>query len=1010
MLGRLSGEELSSYFQSFAHKFLDGKILYGKEVQQIRRDASGDGWEVDVLSIGDGTTETRNYARIVLCTGGCSNPRIPHELSPKAAVAAGFTGPVIHTAEFAERMQELLTCARPATSVGAKFAEEPSVIVVGGGKSAHDMCASLANEGRKVTMVCHNLDYFLASTSPLPEFIRKSRLVLEHFQAAKIPKGSPLRNVASPFWSVRANDEGVPRPNGFHALALAGKIEVITPAHVAGFGQDGKSVVLEDGRRLAASAVVLATGYRSSWEDLFDETVIQRAWAAERTLEEVGLNAQPANPRSSHRWSYSTLSNPPPLHPDAKRWSSTVYRGIVPAKNIMKRNLAVNGTGISMNNGYTAEVVAHWISSYFLRDPMRLPDSTEAALAATEREAAWLKQRHPQTPTALNPSYTAYLSFLSWPQYTDDLLEDMGLRVLRSGGNGLTWPFKVIDLDEIGDLKEERDARRARIAQALVTCHSTSMQQDVNENRQAEDWTIYEAGAAARFCSTSPEMSPDPRCESVAIIGAGIIGLITAHILLDDGFTDVQVLTRDNEVGGIWARSRIYPGLYTNIAYGEFRYSSLKMAPPSLEECPDGRLPGQHLCEYFNAFASRFLKGRIQFGKEVQRIRRNAVGGGWKMDVQDGSSLPKMPDALTPEAAYASGFKGLVMHTAEFAAKMDQLLSAVPLDAPSVVVVGGGKSAQERFLHTTWIGGLIVRFLWYILVEYATNDDCNLASAAQFLATGVPRGSPLRNVTSPFWSVRVNDEGGPRPNGFHKLAVAGKIDVITPATVAGFGEDGESVVLNDGRVLRASALVLGTGYKSSWDNLFDEATMDELGIGPQPAQLNSTDRWDYTSLYNPPPLHPDAKRWSSAIYRGIVPAKNILRRDLAVSGTGISVNNGYSGEVTAHWISSYFLRDPMRLPGSIEEALVATEREAAWLKRRYPQIPTALNGSYTAILPFLAWPQYVDDLLEDMGLAVMRSGGIVLTWPFKLIDADELKTLKQERDARRAAAKAKIIA
>ncbi|OSD04414.1 FAD/NAD-P-binding domain-containing protein [Trametes coccinea BRFM310] len=566
-------------------------------------------------------------------------------------------------------------------------------------------------------------------------------------------------------------------------------------------------------------------------------------------------------------------------------------------------------------------------------------------------------------------------------------------------------------------------------------------------------------------------MSPDPRCESVAIIGAGIIGLITAHILLEDGFTDVQVLTRDNEVGGIWARSRIYPGLYTNVAYGEFRYSSLKMAPPSLEECPDGRLPGQHLCEYFNAFASRFLKGRVQFGKEVQRIRRNAVGGGWKMDVQDGSSLPKMPDALTPEAAYASGFKGLVMHTAEFAAKMDQLLSAVPLDAPSVVVVGGGKSAQdmcaflanqgrkvtmvcrnldyliasirplpkwlrnsrflaliwghihlrtflERFLHTTWIGGLIVRFLWYILVEYAvsppshshfeTNDDCNLASAAQFLAAGVPRASPLRNVTSPFWSVRVNDEGVPRPNGFHKLAVAGKIDVITPATVAGFSEDGESIVLNDGRVLRASALVLGTGYKSSWDNLFDEATLDELGIGPQPAQLNCTDHWDYTSLYNPPPLHPDAKRWSSAIYRGIVPAKNILRSDLAVSGTGISVNNGYSGEVTAHWISSYFLRDPMRLPGSIEEALVATEREAAWLKRRYPQIPTALNGSYTAILPFLAWPQYVDDLLEDMGLAGMRSGGNVLTWPFKLIDADELKTLKQERDARRAAAKAKI--
>ena len=34
----------------------------------------------------------------------------------------------------------------------------------------------------------------------------------------------------------------------------------------------------------------------------------------------------------------------------------------------------------------------------------------------------------------------------------------MGLPVMRSGGNALTWPFKVIDIKEIKYLKEERDA------------------------------------------------------------------------------------------------------------------------------------------------------------------------------------------------------------------------------------------------------------------------------------------------------------------------------------------------------------------------------------------------------------------------------------------------------------------------------------------------------------------------------------------------------------------------
>jgi len=52
---------------------------------------------------------------------------------------------------------------------------------------------------------------------------------------------------------------------------------------------------------------------------------------------------------------------------------------------------------------------------------------------------------------------TRITSHHSWPQFVDDLLEDMGVRAMRSGGNWLSWPFKVIDLDEISTLKAERD-------------------------------------------------------------------------------------------------------------------------------------------------------------------------------------------------------------------------------------------------------------------------------------------------------------------------------------------------------------------------------------------------------------------------------------------------------------------------------------------------------------------------------------------------------------------------
>ncbi|KAI0355438.1 FAD/NAD-P-binding domain-containing protein [Trametes cingulata] len=483
--GRLSGAEVSRYFKRFADTFIKDKIQLGKDVQQIRRHPSGEGWQLDIRDINSGRQETKDYARIVLCTGGCSQPKIPDALKPSAAAAVGFKGPVIHTSEFAERIHEVLESVPPAQQV--PDADAPSVIVVGGGKSAQDACAYLAGEGRRVTLVCHNLDAFLASRTPLPAFIRKSRflsaisphihlrtgierflhgtwvgkhvtrliwygLIESSFRAANIPADSPLRNTVPAFWHVRLNDEGVPRPNGFHALALAGKIDVITPGHVARFGEDGKSVVLDDGRTLAASAVIVATGYTSSWNKLFDE----------KTLVELGMGPQPTTAETmAHHWNYTTLSDPPTPHPDTLRWSSGLYRGLVPARNIMRRDLAVNGTGLSINNGYTSEVVSHWISSYFLGDNMHMPQTTEAAIAATEREAAWLKQRYPQVPTALNPSYTAFLAFMAWPQYTDDLLKDMGLRVMRSGGNALSWPFKVIDLDELKTLKEERDARRA---------------------------------------------------------------------------------------------------------------------------------------------------------------------------------------------------------------------------------------------------------------------------------------------------------------------------------------------------------------------------------------------------------------------------------------------------------------------------------------------------------------------------------------------------------------------
>jgi cation diffusion facilitator CzcD-associated flavoprotein CzcO len=62
----------------------------------------------------------------------------------------------------------------------------------------------------------------------------------------------------------------------------------------------------------------------------------------------------------------------------------------------------------------------------------------------------------------------------------------------------------------------------------------------------------------------SPKKQPDPLFEPIGIIGSGIAGLITAHVLLQDGFKSVEVLTRDKSVGGVWSEERVYPGLRIN--------------------------------------------------------------------------------------------------------------------------------------------------------------------------------------------------------------------------------------------------------------------------------------------------------------------------------------------------------------------------------------------------------------------------------------------------------------
>ncbi|KAI0302909.1 FAD/NAD-P-binding domain-containing protein [Multifurca ochricompacta] len=479
--GRLSGEDVRQYMDDFAKTFLAGNIRFETNILNIRRGGGGTGWAVLVHDLKTSTEKTLYYSRIVVCTGGCSIPRYPESLTLAAAKAAQFSGPVLHSMYFRSRIDDLLSCTSPDDPHAAH------VIVVGGGKSAADSAAFLAREGRPVTMIFDTTDSFVASPTPLPPAIRKSRflsvmsghkelrsrierflhttwlggiivyyfwqiLTSFSFYVLGVPRDSPLRRAHDLFYNARTNDEGIPREGSFHSLANAGKINLISPARVARFGDDGHSVVLEDGRTLRAAAVILATGYGSSWRPIFDD----------ETMEELGLGRQPPRESSvslNERWDYPSLDSLPSVPGDAP-WTAMVYRGLVPAKSILKRDFAVNGATFTAHHAYVSEVSAHWISAYFRRDSLRLPKTVEEARASAEVDAAWVRRRYPHVLNWFGESNTTAVWFWTWPQFVDDLLEDMGVPSMRSGGNWLTWLFKAVDLDEIIDLKAERDAKR----------------------------------------------------------------------------------------------------------------------------------------------------------------------------------------------------------------------------------------------------------------------------------------------------------------------------------------------------------------------------------------------------------------------------------------------------------------------------------------------------------------------------------------------------------------------
>ena len=113
---------------------------------------------------------------------------------------------------------------------------------------------------------------------------------------------------------------------------------------------------------------------------------------------------------------------------------------------------------------------------------------------------------------------------------------------------------------------------------------------------------------------TKADLAPD-RPFRVAVIGAGMSGLLAAHRLRQAG-VDVTILEKDADVGGTWYEN-IYPGCRVDVPNHFYSYSFAQSA-----DWPQFFSTQPVLLDYFRSCADDFeLRHLIRFGTEVVEAR-----------------------------------------------------------------------------------------------------------------------------------------------------------------------------------------------------------------------------------------------------------------------------------------------------------------------------------------------------------------------------------------------------
>jgi cation diffusion facilitator CzcD-associated flavoprotein CzcO len=183
--------------------------------------------------------------------------------------------------------------------------------------------------------------------------------------------------------------------------------------------------------------------------------------------------------------------------------------------------------------------------------------------------------------------------------------------------------------------------------------------------------------------------APLPQHVHVAIVGAGFSGMGAAIRLRRAGFTDLVILERAEDVGGVW-RDNLYPGCACDVQSHLYSFSFAPNAGWTRAYSPQREILG-----YLQDCADRFdVRPLVRFGTALTSARRE--GDRWRIATSRGEltadvlvlATGALSEPAVPDIPGLATFPGTVMHTARWD-------PAVDLAGQRVAVIGTGASAIQ---------------------------------------------------------------------------------------------------------------------------------------------------------------------------------------------------------------------------------------------------------------------------------------------------------------------------